>query len=481
MHSVFRRALVVFAGPALLTALVVTCATNPVTGKSELSLVSESQEIQMGQDEAKQVVSSIGLVADPELQAYVSRIGKELAAHTERPNLPWSYQVVNEPVVNAFALPGGPVFITRGILAHFNSEAEMASVLGHESGHIAARHSVQQISRSELAQLGLGVGSILSPTVAKYGGIASAGLSVLFLKFSRDDESQADALGFRYALSDGYDVRAMEDVFNTLERISGSDGRVPTWQSTHPSPVNRIADTEARLAKVTIDLNKAKLNRDVYLRQIDGLTFGDDPRQGFFEGNAFYHPDLRFQIIFPQGWATQNLPDAVLAGSPNKDAIIQLTVGPQTPPGDAASKFLAQQGMQSSGARALTINGFSAAQGNFTAQTDNGAVEGIVTFLNYAGGSYQILAYTPSGKLSSYDAAFRRTTASFDRLTDQSKLNRQAATIRIVTLPRQMTLNEFYQAYPSTVPVEEIALINGVQKSTVLTRGMLVKQVVGGK
>ena len=481
MHSILYRAAAAIAGPALLTALLASCATNPVTGKSELSLVSESQEIQMGQDGAKQVVSSIGLVNDPELQAYVSRIGKELAAQTERPNLPWSYQVVNEPVVNAFALPGGPVFITRGILAHFNSEAELASVLGHESGHIAARHSVQQISRSQLAQLGLGIGSILSPTVAQYGGLASAGLSVLFLKFSRDDESQADALGFRYALSDGYDVRAMEDVFKTLDRLSGPGGRVPEWQSTHPNPGNRIADTEARLAKVTTDLNRAKLNRDAYLRHIDGLTFGDDPRQGFFEGNAFYHPDLRFRIVFPQGWATQNLPDAVLAVSPNKDAVIQLTVGPQAPPQDAASKFLSQQGMQSSGARGLNINGFNAAQGNFTAQTDNGPVEGLVTFLNYGGATYQILGYTPSGKLSGYDADFRRTTQSFDRLTDQSRLNRQPATIRIITLPRQMTLGEFYQAYPSSVPVDEVALINGVEKSSVLTRGMLVKQVVGGR
>jgi predicted Zn-dependent protease len=243
---------IVRSGLAVGALLLTTCATNPVTGKSELALVSEAQEIEMGKQGAAEVAQTIGLYPDPAVQAYVSRLGLTLAARTQRPNLPWQYQVVDDPAVNAFALPGGFIFVTRGLLTSITNEAELASVLGHESGHVAARHSVQQISRTEVAQFGLGLGSILSPDVAKYGDVAGAGLSVLFLKFSRDDETQADQLGFGYALADGYDVRQMVDVFKMLdsEEKLGGGGRLPEWQSTHPDPGNRIKATQTRLSAV---------------------------------------------------------------------------------------------------------------------------------------------------------------------------------------------------------------------------------------
>src|SRR5512141_3131209 len=167
----------------LSAALAAGCATNPVTGKSQLSLISESQEIQMGREAAQQTLQQIGEVKDPGLQAYVSRIGKELAARTERPQLPWEFHVVNDASVNAFALPGGFIFVTRGLLTHINNEAELATVVGHEIGHVTARHSVQQISKAQLATLGLGIGSILSPGIAKFANVAGQGLQLLFLKY----------------------------------------------------------------------------------------------------------------------------------------------------------------------------------------------------------------------------------------------------------------------------------------------------------
>jgi predicted Zn-dependent protease len=177
--------------------MVAACATNPATGKKELILVSEDQEVQMGQAEAKRTISQLGAYADSELQNYVSSIGKKLAAVSERPQLPWTFTIVDDPQVNAFALPGGPIFITRGILAHMGSEAELAGVLGHEIGHVTARHSASQMSRAQLAQIGLGLGTVLRPDLAQFAGLASTGLQVLFLKYSRDDESEADMLGFR--------------------------------------------------------------------------------------------------------------------------------------------------------------------------------------------------------------------------------------------------------------------------------------------
>ena len=191
---------------AVAMVLAAACATNPVTGKKELSLISEAQEIQMGQQAAVEVRQTSGIVPDSALLAYVRSIGLKLAKGSERPNLPWSFDVVDDPAVNAFALPGGSIFITRGILSYMQNEAELATVLGHEIGHVTARHSVHEMSRAQVFQGLLGVGSILSSDVASVAGVASQGLGLLFLKYSRDNETQADDLGFRYSLADGFDV-----------------------------------------------------------------------------------------------------------------------------------------------------------------------------------------------------------------------------------------------------------------------------------
>src|SRR3954466_2331269 len=294
------------------------CARNPVTGKSELSLVSESQEIQMGQQAAQEVAQTIGLYNDAKAQAYVAEVGKRMAAASERPNLPWEFHIVEDASVNAFALPGGFIYVTRGLMGTINDEAELATVVGHEIGHVTNRHSVQQISKQELAQIGLGVGSILSSDIAKFGQLASAGLSVLFLKYSRDAENQADLAGFRYALNQNYDVREMTKVFETLDRISQSSGggKLPEWLSTHPNPGNRIQHIESMLDTVKTDPSKGRVNREQYLQLVRGITYGEDPRQGYFEGTHFYHPQMRFQMSFPDGWQVQNTPSAVASMSP---------------------------------------------------------------------------------------------------------------------------------------------------------------------
>ena len=181
------------------------CSVNPATGKRQLVLISESQEIKLGRRSNEALVAQLGLYDDPELQSFVSGLGKRMAAVSERPDLPWAFQVVDDPAVNAFALPGGFVYVTRGILIHLDSESGLAGVLGHEIGHVAARHGVNQMSKGLLAQLGLGVSATLSGELAAVAGIAESGVGLLFLKYGRDDERQADQLGFRYAERSGYD------------------------------------------------------------------------------------------------------------------------------------------------------------------------------------------------------------------------------------------------------------------------------------
>jgi predicted Zn-dependent protease len=454
------------------------CAVNPATGERQFMLVSESQEISLGQQGAADTRQSIGLYPDSSLQAYVSARGMEIAARSERPNLPWSYQVVDDPVVNAFALPGGPVFITRGILAYFNSEAEMMSVIGHETGHITARHSAKEMSRQQLLGGLLGVGSMLSADIAKYAGVAGQGLQLLFLKYSRDDEAQADALGFRYMVADGYDPRAMARMFTTLGRLSGGAGeRIPEWQSTHPDPVNRLAATEQRIKGVTTDLDKLKLDRDSYLRRIDGIVFGDDPRNGYFDGARFYHPRLKFTFVFPAGWATQNQNQAVVAISPKQDAVVVLSTAGTAAPAAAARAFLGQQGIQAVTESDVTVNGLPAHGATFTATTQNADIAGRALWVSLDGATYQILAYTTAGAYSTYAAAFGQSLPTFARLTDPARLAIQPKRIHVVKLASAQTIAQVAAAQQSAVPADQLAVINGVEAGEVLPAGTLVKVV----
>jgi predicted Zn-dependent protease len=481
LHSPLRaRTLMLGAG---LAAGWMGCARNPVTGKSELSLVSESQEIEMGKQASQEVAQTMGLYNDPKAQAYVADLGKRLAANTERPNLPWEFHIVEDASVNAFALPGGFIYVTRGLMTAINDEAELATVVGHEIGHVTNRHSVQQISKQELAQVGLGVGSILSSDIARFGQIASAGLNVLFLKYSRDAENQADQAGFRYALNNGYDVREMTKVFETLDRISQTSGggKLPEWLETHPDPGNRIQHIESILDTLHKDPSKGIVNRDGYLQHVQGMVYGEDPRQGYFEGTHFYHPQMRFQLTFPNGWQVQNTPQAVAGMSPNQDAIIQLTLAGQGSPQQAAQQFLSQQGIQAGQSSTASINGLPAASSYFQAQTDQGVIQGIVSFISYGGQTFGLMGYTPSGKLSSYDQLFQAAIRSFSQLQDPAKLNVQPAKVELIKLDRQMSLQQFNTQYPSSIPIEELAIINEIEDaSTPLQAGRMVKRVTGG-
>ena len=470
---------------ALLAAVAATltfataCSTNPVTGESQLALVSESQEIEMGRQTAVAAEAQLGLVDDAALQDYVNRIGLSMASVSERPELPWQFGVVDDPTPNAFAAPGGFIYVTRGMLALMSNEAELATVLGHEIGHVTARHSVSMISRQQLAQLGLGLGSILSPEIAQLGELASAGLSALFMSYGRDAERQADDLGFRYALAQGYDVTQMADVFASLQRIGDASGRspVPAWMSTHPYPEERITRIEAMLSEATLPLG-AVVNEDEYMLRIDGLPYGEDPRNGYFDGARFLHPDMRFQLVFPQGWMTQNLAQAVMAASPEQDAIIQVSLASGTPQ-EAAAAFFAQQGIAAGPLNLQPINGLPAATAEFQAQIEQGPIAGAASFIALDEFTFGILAYTGADRLATHAAAFQTAITSFSRLTDPAALAVQSPRIAVVEVPRSMTLTQFNASYPSVIPIEELALINQfADASALIPANTHVKRIV---
>ena len=217
----------------IISMLIPSCATNPVTGKKELSFTSTAQEIEMGKAYDPQVVASFGLYEDPAMQKFINEKGKEMAAISHRSNLTYEFKILDSPVVNAFAVPGGFVYFTRGIMAHFNNEAEFAGVLGHEIGHITARHTVKQQTRATLAQIGLIAGVIAAPEIANYADVAQQSLGLLFLKFGRDAESQSDQLGVEYSTKIGYDAKEMAEFFQTLKRMSDQSGQsIPFYQHT---------------------------------------------------------------------------------------------------------------------------------------------------------------------------------------------------------------------------------------------------------
>lgn len=466
-----------FAAAVLLAG----CARNPATGHRELMIVSESQEIEMGTRYDKEVVASIGLYPDPALQRYIQDLGARLAATSERPKLPWTFRVVDDPAVNAFALPGGFIYVTRGIMAHMTSEAQLATVLGHEIGHVTARHTASQISKQQLAGLGLAIGSIASPTIERYAGIAGQALSLMFLKFSRDNENQADELGVRYSSRANYDVREMANVMRLLDRITSSEGagRLPEWLATHPNPGNRLEHINSLITHTQQDFTGAMVNRDAYERRLDGIIFGMNPREGFFKGTTFYHPDLKFQIAFPSGWKTFNGKQAVAAQSPEQDAVIELTLAEGSSADQAARSFLSAEGMQAGTVSRGNINGLNASEAPFAAATEGGTVRGNALFVEYGSSVYRLLAYSPEARWSAYQGVAQRALQSFGRLTDPAMLNVQPQHVDVITLDRRTTIAQLAQQRPSPAPVAKLALINQVDETTPLEPGRIVKWVVG--
>jgi len=303
----------------LLLVLVLSgaaCATNPVSGKRQVSLMSEAEEAAIGQQQDAEVRREMGVYDDRELQRYVSDIGLEIARKSHRPNLNWTFTIVDSSAINAFALPGGYVYITRGIMAYLDDESELAGVLGHEIGHVTARHAAQAYTRQAEANFGLAVLGIFVPGAQPFTGLGSSGASVLFLKNGREAEIEADRLGVEYGSGAGYDPEGVPRFLATLARVDALSTRgVPNWLSTHPASGARVAKAEPVAAKFASSEAKT-VNRNEYLEHIENLLVGDSPKDGIVHGNEFLHPLLRIGVTFPEGWEITNAAEAVMAQEP---------------------------------------------------------------------------------------------------------------------------------------------------------------------
>ncbi len=468
-------------GPLLLAAAVVFsagCSVNPATGQRQLALIGEQGEINIGREADQAISAQMGLYPDDGWQTYIQELGAEMAAVSERPHLPWTFRVIDDPIVNAFALPGGFIYVTRGILTHFNSEAELASVLGHEIGHVTGRHGVEQQSKAQLAGIGLAVGAAVSPEFRRFADVAGQGLGLLFLKFGRDHERQADDLGLRYMTRDGYRPDEMPKVFRTLERVSAAQGagRIPAWMSTHPDPGNRATRIQQQIAALPPDPDRVKVNRGGYLARLENMTFGPDPREGFVVGNTFYHPGMEFQLTFPEGWKIVNQRQAVGAISPQQDAIVVLTMASEGTPDEAHRAFFAQEGVERGDDWRRGFNYFRT-----PLNEQQRRIVGLAGHFNYGGQVFRLMSYTKDDKWSPYGRAMESSAGSFKRLTKRRYLDVKPARVDVVKLDRAMTLSEFNRRYPSSIEVQQLAILNGVAEGARLEAGQRIKRVVGGE
>jgi predicted Zn-dependent protease len=466
----------------LAAILAAACAVNPVTGKQELSLYSEAQEIEMGKQTDVEVAAQFGVYDDPALSKYVSSVGLTLAAKSQRPKLPWRFTVLDSPVVNAFAVPGGSVYVTRGILAMMSSEAEMAAVLGHEIGHVNARHSIHRMSEQTLAQIGLVAGSALSQDFARYAGFASAGLQVLFLKYSRDDERQADSLGVDYSRLASYNPADMAVTFTALQKMGDLQGgrSMPGFLSTHPLEAERVKNVQAMLKPGDAELARKP---EAYLQAVNNIVYGDDPRQGYVEGSMFYHPVMRFQFAVPSGWKVDNTPAQVTLLAADQSAGLILQGGKSD---ETAEQFARNQAaeIQKSGGKLLnesasTVNGLACFEQAYTVtQQDQSQLQLRRSYLKKGDMVYVFSAVSSVAGFPKYDAEFRRVVGSFRELTNQSYINRTPKRLALTKANGTDTLQAiFKKAGLPEKSWSQFAIMNGLEATAVPPAGKLIKIV----
>ena len=457
---------------ASLAWLLSACATNPVTGGSDFVLMSEDQEVSLGQKYNTEILEEMPAYPDPALEELVQRIGKQLASHSHRPGLDYHFTIVDSAQVNAFALPGGYIYITRGMLAYLNSEAELAAVLGHEIGHVTARHSVRQQSTSAVTGI---LGAVVAASTGIQGADSLTNLAgtAIVRGYGREHELEADRLGAEYLARSGYDPEAMLQVVSVLKNqeafettVAKKEGREANVYhglfSTHPDNDARFREVITAAKKYKTD-SAARIGRDSYLLRLDGLTFGDSEHEGVVRGNHFYHKDLDFSLTFPSGWKINNQTSRVIATPAAKDGLIQLTM--DSPDKKVTPKQFMQQHLQLNNLRqgeTFNKNGLKGYTAVATGNTPWGQrrIRYVVISRN---NSIYIFAGTArsTDQASKYDADILATAKSLHPLTKAEKKLAAGKKLDIIRAPKGTTWAGLARRSPITnYPEEQLRLLN---------------------
>ncbi|HEU0200957.1 MAG TPA: M48 family metalloprotease [Burkholderiaceae bacterium] len=469
---------------ALTAALLLGCTTveNPVTGRAERTVMDVQTELAEGQKAHQQVLTEFGAYKDPKVQAYVNELGQRLARQSHRSELKWTFTVLDSPVVNAFAVPGGYVYVTRGLMAYMESEADLAGVIGHEIGHVTARHGAQRATRAQTAGLGVLAATVLGAVLESrgVGGAAEAASQVsqsvaagYLASHSREQELQADQLGAEYLARVQYDPKNMIDVIAMLRNqerfaadLTKAEGRAAPatndWLATHPSNEQRLQEIREIAARYPGGKARDE-GRSRYLQVIDGMPFGETPEQGLTRGRNFYHVPLGFALTVPQGWRAQN--SAAALAMTNAQGSAGLVLRPVPPEaGKTHEEILRKVGAQEGKVERGAINGMPATRFAGTVRNQQGQTSAAQLTL-VTGPQNRNYAFIHGARDAATLGAAQReidlAESSFRPLTEADRAAARPWTLRTVPYPRG-GFAELAQRSPVPHAEQQLRLLNGV-------------------
>ncbi|MDX1671386.1 MAG: M48 family metalloprotease [Balneolaceae bacterium] len=483
---------------ALIVPLMVVAACvvqrSPVTGTNRAYGYSWEEEKKLGAQADQQIQQQYGVYQNEELLNYVKNVGQSVlqVSHMRREGTQEKYRetefhfrVLNSPIVNAFALPGGYVYVTRGLLSHIENEAQLAVVLGHEIGHVAARHASQRAFEQKIGQIALLGGAIAGQEIFGLPGqsildLGGAAAQLLFLQYSRDDERESDRLGVEYSAMKNYRASEGAEFFGVLERMSERSGQsIPSFLQTHPDPGER-AKTIPELARQWEQkgYNLTITDTEEYMNTIDGMVYGDNPREGFTRGGTFYHPDLKFQFPYPTDWTLVNQATQVVIFNKNQDAVMVLKIDAEAEsPRTSVVSFTAQQGITVLSQSETSSDGLNAYEATASATMQGGEELRLYVFaVEYDGNIYRFVTYTTAAQFDSYKTDFVNSTNNFRELNDPEILNIRPVRLHIRRADRAATFKSFLpDNLPMDITAEEVAIANQVGLDDTIEEGTFLK------
>ncbi len=486
-----------FSVPVLIVTVSISACVvqkNPVSGNKRAYGYSWEEEIKIGKEADGQIQQQYGIYDDQEVIDYVEKLGQEMlsVSHMRREdtdlkykNTEFYFRVLSSPVVNAFALPGGYVYVTRGLLSHLNNEAQLAVVLGHEIGHVAARHASQRAFEQQVGQIALVGGAIAGQELLGLPGqdllnLGSTATQLLFLKYGRNDERESDRLGVEYAAKQQYEAAEGADFFTSLKRISEKSGQnIPSFLSTHPEPGER-EKTIPELAEKWREkgYEQTNINKDGYMDIIDGMIYGDNPRNGFTRNETFYHPDLKFRFPVPADWQVINEASRVIVANKEGDAVMIMQIDSKSNGvRQSVQEFINQEGITPLNQSETENNGLAAYEATAEATTQDGSeLQLYVYALNYSGSIYRFISYTTADQYATYKSNFISTTSGFRELDDQEILNIEPVRLQVVKADRSASFSSFLpEDLPMDITAEEMAIVNQVHLDDQIEAGSYIK------
>jgi len=474
------------SGLLLASLQAAACSINPVSGLPEVTLISVEQEKKIGEEEAKKVEAQMGLLKDEQFLPYLDALGQRLAKESPRQDVTYRFHLADMAEPNAFALPGGYVYVTRGLLALVNSEDELAGVVGHEIGHVAARHTVQKISKQGPFAVVFGIASgitgMVSPLVGHIiGGVGDLTQGVLFSPYSRSQETEADRVGQEMSAHAGWDPASLSVFLNTLGReveLMSKEPRKPSFFDSHPATPDRVAKTAAHAKELTrVVQAPISATNEAFLVRLDGMVYGQRAANGVFDGRTFLHPDMNFFLEFPEKWNNDNTPERIVSAAPNGDAAVVVgAVAEGSDPLEGARQLEKKAKIDVvSKAEKTTINQLPAA---FTRVKANGDVTLHITWIAHGGLIYQVVGMAPTRNFESLQALFWSGAHSFGPLSASERAGVKEKRIRLVKAQAGESIETLAARTNSAWKKEQIAVVNNLAVGDQLKEGRLIKVAI---